>query len=571
MNSSERDREQPGRLSRRDFLMGTAIAGVAAVGTTVLAGCGASAASSQTKVTTTDPISPVGAPANWTQEADIVVVGSGGGGLAAALKATELGNSVLVLEKGTYIGGSTIEASVCYAFGTRYTDAIKFGVPSYPQDWDALVEYFMTSCDYTIDPVMFKRLCMKGAETINWLGDFGVPWALDIKGWGPTGHIWKGALDGGNEVRGVKPLVDFMYDLAIKKGVKFLMSTTVTALVTDGDRVVGIKAEDRTGNVVHMHGKKAVILAAGGFAFNRDMLKKYCPEAYDSCACATVSPCDTGECSRMALGLGAEMVGMSSVTAFEGGIDAIHDGGEWFRYLYDGSTQLARQPWLSINHTGERYPYLTSVGNPYHLVAGGIQTTIQPGRRGYVIFDDNYEEYVAATDQILCRTPIRPDMPNQDRWPEGLPNDWRVGAKAAIKDGTIKSADTLEALAAALELDTDVVVKAVGDWNALCKAGADDRSYMPAQPNWLHPVEKAPFYGIRMGSTLFSTDTGLAVTPDMQVIRKDGLPIPGLYAAYHTAGGGSGQNRWGGGPLACVNYAMAGGYMAAEGVAKQEA
>lgn len=585
-----RNEEAKNMLSRRSFLKGTAVMGVAAMGTTVLSGCAPDStqgASNQetpgtaaAKSSNADPIAPVSVPAAWTKEADIVIVGTGGGGLAAAAKAAEAGASVIAVEKLSSQGGGSQEAGLFFCFGgTRYMDAIKFALPTYPFDPDALVKYVLPFYQWSMDPALLRALAVKGGECINWLGDIGVEWELDIRngeGLGPVCHVWKGSTTDGNYVRAMKPVTDHVFGVAKEKGVDFMFETTVEALVKDGDRIVGIKAKNLSGDEIFLRGKKAVILTAGGFAMNKDMLEKYVPTAAAGCAVVTGMPCDTGECVRMGLGAGADMSGFNSSASFDGGLDWAHEGGALHHYLYDGSHQLVRQPWLGIDRAGNRYPYLPSEPATNLGDLATIQMSL-PGKRAYVFWDAHYEEYINGFKQGACRKPITPDMTNIDRVPEThAPHDWRKGVEEAIQAGAIKKADTIEELAGLLELDKAVVKKAVEDWNAVCKAGVDTLPNYPMPPEWLHPIADPPFYGARIGGMLFATKAGLLVTPEMKVVNTEGKVIPGLYAGFHTAGGGCGENCYNGNPglgsiLADVGLSFTGGYIAAENALNEKA
>jgi hypothetical protein len=517
------------------------------------------------------PIAPVGPPAKWEKEADIVVVGTGGGGLAASLKAAENGNTVITVEKVSGPGGATKEASTFFCpGGTRYQNAVKFARPAYPYDPDALVQMMMTAYRWSVDPLLLRKLAIKGPECLDWLGDHGVPWVLDVYddgGFGPAALVWKGSTAGGLFCRAGEAVTDHVFAEAKKRGAEFIFNTAATALVKDGDRIVGVRARTSKGDMLFIHARKAVILASGGFAVNKPMLEKYAPTAAVGCANTATPPSDTGECIRMGLGAGAGISGFDTWTVFDGGPDWAHEGGTFHHYLYDGATQLLRQPWFGIDQTGRRYPYLsTEPGEPgsNYTDLGTIQMS-RPGHRVFVAFDADYEKRVPVFREGACRIPITPDMPNIDRVPEPLaPHDWRDGANRAIEEGVIKKADTLEALEKALGLRPGVLVGAVKEWNDACAAGTDTLPIRPMPSKWLFPITKAPFYGARLGGLLFSTHAGLLVTPELNVVATDGQIIPGLYASFHTAGGSSGESCNGKGILGGAALSLVGGYIAAE-------
>jgi hypothetical protein len=560
-------------VSRRGFLKGAAAGAAIAQGAALLGGASTAVASTPQRDRCVDgeaahPIPPVGPPAKWDKEADVVVVGTGGGGLAASVRAAEKRLKVITLEKLSGPGGGTKESALFFTFGgTRYQNAIKWAIPKFPYDPDALVELVMPAYQYSADKLLLRALATRGPECVDWMGDHGVEWELNTKNdpvFGQGGHIWKNSCLEGNYTRATKHVTDHMHAVAVRAGVEFLFGTTVTRLVQQGDRIVGVRTKNLEGLELFVRAKKAVVLAAGGFAVNRDMLQKYTPYANAGAGSSFGMPCDTGECTRMGIGAGADIAGVNSTSFFDGGVDWVHEGrGTFHQHLYNGSVQLARQPWLSIDITGERYQYMDSVpvDNLFHQPAVPMS---RPGRRGYVIFDDNYETNVPGFEQAYCRRPLRPTMPNMDRVPGWLVGkDWREGVKVALDAGVIKKAQTIDALGEQLGFAPGVLARSVTKWNEACASRKDDPIY-GYKPEWLIPIRKPPFYGIRMGGFLYATHAGLRVNPGMQVVSTKGTVIAGLYAAFHTAGGAIGENAVSGASILADNgLSWASGYIAA--------
>jgi predicted oxidoreductase len=129
----------------------------------------------------------------------------------------------------------------------------------------------------------------------------------------------------------------------------------------------------------------------------------------------------------------------------------------------------------------------------------------------------------------------------------------------SIEAGIIKKADTIEELADKLGLNKGILGNAVKDWNGVCAKGEDvGYNY---DPEFLVPIAKAPFYGIRIGAQICGTLCGAQVNDELQVIDKEGLPVKGLYAGTATCGGTAG-----------ISYGVAGswsgGYICAESLIK---
>ncbi|MBQ3106559.1 MAG: FAD-binding protein, partial [Eggerthellaceae bacterium] len=173
--------------------------------------------------------------------------------------------------------------------------------------------------------------------------------------------------------------------------------------------------------------------------------------------------------------------------------------------------------------------------------------------------------------QVICRKAkiVAADDPYIDRVPEWL-RDWHTGFEMMIEGGAIKKCDTIEELETALGLREGILVEAVEKWNAACEAGEDYAVMYKYPAEWLFAINEPPYYGAALGGHVFGSKTGLRVNPNMQVINTEGAVIPGLYAAWHTAGGSSGDGNPAGKPLtgvyADLGLAFVGGYMAAGGV-----
>jgi len=549
-------------LDRRDFLKGVAAAGgVAAF--TGLAGCASGVSEEAEAVTTTeaDPIPPVDPPAAWDAEVDVVVVGTGGGGLSATTYAAEAGVSVIAVEKGTAVGGATRHAAgyIVLPGGSSRQNEIGYGWPSFPVDPDAVVCAANRQFQYSLDDKLQRAIVVAGGEGTDWLFSHdGIDMFMTPDG---SGYVDADLVKGKqNEVLGMNNTVNAMEAAAKAAGAEFMLSTKCEALVVEAGRVVGVKVtESATGTVKHIKANKGVILCAGGMGMNKDLLAKYIPTALASAAQLGPMPSDTGEAFRMGLGVGADYSGWDSWCGWEGGIDESNghgDGLDW-HYFYHGERQLVQNAWLIIDKRGERVPYYSTNMQPTYqqpnpdLQMGDLSNVAawcsRMGRRVYPIFDADYPTNVfkicktAFSDQ--SRVPITSDavvLPNGGL----VSNDWQAEVDEAIARGAIVKADTIEELAAKIGLDPAVVVAAVERWNEVCANGVDTDLVVPYLPEWLVSVQKAPFYSCVMSTQIGKTLCGLRVDENLQVINTEGKLIPGLYASFMTAGGIAGESSF---------------------------
>ena len=602
-----------GALSRRDFLTGSAVAaagaamlGLAAAEPAVAAevrsgnwaadGSAAVTAepSAATNATAADgtyrehnassfpaddatPIPPRAVPARWDYECDICVVGAGGGGLNAAARAVQLGADVICVEAMGLPGGNAQEAGMCGILG-GYSgqEEKKFAFPSYPFDPKALTDWAMDEYHYAADPKLIYRLACEGGKSLDWMADCGVHWRL---GEVPVYVAPKrSTLD--HHVLKMKDATDAMYNYGYAHGVDFHFQSPAVALVQDDDgRIVGVVVNEDYETERYIRADRAVILTAGGFCNNKALLDKYIPTAAMGCASSYLTAGERGECFRMGLGVGADVSGFNSSASFDGGVDWQAEGGTWARFLYDGMTQLSRQPWLTIDRCGNRLRYMDSrvaEDGANAIYALGDLATIQmtpPGHRSYIIFDANYEDHLAGFAQEHCRKLLTPDLEQIEKVPEHY-RDWHHGVQDAIDADVLKRRDSLEELERDLGLAEGVLTEAVVKWNDACERGEDDFLYpMPAE--WLHPIVEPPFYGCRIGGNLYGTKAGLLINDQMQVVGTDGRVIPGLYAGWHTAGGACGENSYIGDPIlgslmGDVGLAFCGGYLCGTSAVENE-
>jgi|GEM_PF-419829 len=515
------------------------------------------------------PIPPRPVPVKWNYECEMVVVGAGGGGLNAAARCAEQGIDTICVEAMGLQGGNAQSAGMCAILGgSKLQEKAKFAFPSYPFDAQAMTDWAMDEYHYAADPHLIYRIAESGGKCIDWMADCGVEWRL---GEVPV-YVAPKASTLDHHVLKMKDATDAMFKYAQDQGAQFMFRCPAETLVQDSDgRVVGVVCNDYEEGEIYIHASKAVILTAGGFCNNKALLDKYIPTAAMACASSYLVGGEKGECFRMGLGVNADVSGFNSSASFDGGVDWEAEGGDWARFLYDGMTQLSRQPWFTIDRAGNRLRYMDSrvkKDGAAAIYALGDLATIQmtpPGHRSYIIFDSHYEDYLAGFAQEHCRKLITPDLEQIDKVPEHY-RDWHHGVQDAIDADVLKKRDSLEQLEADLGFEPGIMTEAVKKWNETCASGHDDFMYPMPDDSWLHPIVDPPFYGCRIGGNLYGTKAGLMINDQMQVISTSGKVIPGLYAGWHTAGGACGENSYIGDPilgslLGDVSLAFCGGYL----------
>lgn len=503
------------------------------------------------------PIPPENPPEAWTDEADIVVVGTGGGGLAAALLAREKGAKVIVVEKEATPGGATQHAnSIGNTAGTgRAQIEAGAGSPEAPYERGKFLRWLEAQYQFNIDDDLVGNVVEAAGEALDWMQDH------------YDGLIFRGsyndasvAIEHKHKCLAARNITNKFYELGQEAGADFHLSTACTALIADGDRVVGIKASGPEGDVYYK-ANKGVILCSGGIGMNPDMMKKYLPSAYYSCVCGGPMPYHTAECTRMALGMGADMTGIDSWNGWESEPD--NDTGDW-QYFW-GVRQITQLGWLNIDCRGKRVNYyefdqtfsmdpvfyqykdLPYYQNGQDRARFAAQAS-RIGHRAYCVFDGNFEDYMWNISNPVGGE--RRPTTTEDTIPEQnlFDPDWRVEFEKAVEDGRMKKADTLEELAQQLGLKEDVLVTAVKEWNEDCEKGEDTHNVVyPLSKTFLNPITEPPFYGAKIGPRVCLTSAGLRTDEFLRVTNDKGEPIPGLYANMTTAGGINGESKYGGG------------------------
>lgn len=576
-------------ITRRNMLQGAALTTAAvAAGVPAVAlgqeGAGTDDAKAAYEAASA-PIAPVAPPARWDAEADVVIVGSGGGGLLSAIRLADAGLTTIVLEKMGFTGGTTRCGGFFVNFGGhRQANEAEWALPSFPYDPNKIVEYLNNDfMQLTGDPDLLYAMAVKGPECIDWMiDDLGC--ALVPSGPNPShNHALydDGQITKTNSININNHLVDQITDIALERGVEIHTLTPAAALVVEDGRVVGVQAEDGA----FYRGTKAVFLMAGGFEMNRAMLKKYAPFLADGIANCACPDYNHGEVIRMAQGAGADMCGYNST--------ALYDGGVWWEpydeyavnmesHVNKDGNQAVRQPWLRVNQLGQRVPYFSSTGSAYPytwadspictgLADQGAVDAVQPGGGVFVCFDSKFDDLLQQNyfAQSVCR--VAKMIPDDDALVDRVPEwqrDWHTGFDLMVEEGVIKKCDTIEELEEALGLRPGVLVAEVERWNAACAAGEDYVATYQYDPAWLVPIDEPPYYGCKMGGHIFTTKCGVRINKNMQVVDTTGAVIEGLYAGWHTAGGANGEYNISGRPFngmyGDVGQSFVGGFMAAD-------
>ncbi|MCC9197904.1 FAD-binding protein [Arthrobacter sp. zg-Y820] len=494
-----------------------------------------------------------------TDRFDVVVVGFGGAGAAAAIEAADNGARVLVLDRAYGGGASALSGGVVYAGGgtAQQREA------GYDDDPENLYAYLRQEARDAVDESTLRRFCEQSPGMITWLEKQGASFAGSVPSYktsyptdrhylyysgnekaypynesarpAPRGHrtVAKGLASG-------KVLWTKLAESAVRKGVTFIPLAQVTDLIIEDGAVVGLKyrvldeshpnaAEHRKltkrsgkiGNFAPDLVKKtvtkierlwdggaearevrapAVILAAGGFIYNKEWVAKYAPQFTKISPLGT--PADDGAGITLGVTAGGDVARMGNVTAW--------------RFLSPPSAFIEG---ITVGLDGQRIQN----EDLYGATHGDVMMR-NFGGKGWAVYDA--VSWDKARRQFWSQTQIFQKL--------------QVIYLFALGH---KTARTVSALAAKIGVDPDGLQKSVDVYNAGIASGQGDPAHKA--PELCQPILKPPFRafnisddsspflpipGLTLGGLLVDGASGL-------VKREDGTPIHGLYAAGRNAVG----------------------------------
>jgi fumarate reductase flavoprotein subunit len=462
--------------------------------------------------------------------ADIVVIGSGVTGMAAAVTAAEGGMKVIVFEKQRSLGGTSNFFSGMFAVETQRQ---RENYITYSRD-----EAFKNIMDYShwrANARLVRAIVDESAETIDWLLRHGVefrPETINMPDAPRTYHPVKG--------QGAA-IIKALTEAGKARGVDFELGVSVKRIIIAGKCAAGVIVE-RDGEE-HEIGARAIIIASGGYANNKEWIKKYCGFDLD----VNVTPIGNidkmGDGIRMAFEVGAAEEGLGVLETYSAG-----PFGEGF--AMKGPLEMAAaQPDLWVDPRGERYCdesiafYDTSMGNANARFKEGYT---------YRLFDDGIRH-------ILMEQGIEKQL-GMDNPPGTRPIDFDRELQAAEERGSTEvfAADSVEELAEKMGVDKAVLRATVDEYNRHCAKGHDD--LFAKNPKYLRPLTGPRFYAVKARTLFLGTLGGIKINHRAEVLDKKGNIIPGLYAGGFDAGG-----MWGDSYCIKVSSGLSAGFAANSG------
>jgi succinate dehydrogenase/fumarate reductase flavoprotein subunit/uncharacterized protein with FMN-binding domain len=470
-----------------------------------------------------------------TLDTEVLVVGCGTGGWITAITAAQEGAKVLVVEK------KESPTDIRHDIGAINSRLQQQSIEQYPElaidKTEALQEIVRYGSGY-VDSDLVKVWINESGEMVDWLTDIleaDGTYRMDHEaGVGnindpgrdkayATGHSPNKTENAGEDASTAQILQARCDEL----GVEWKLSTALVKLEQDENgKVTGIIAQDANDeHYIRINASKGVIMCAGGYACNTEMLQALQPMTLDMKINYSLgSTCD-GSGIKAMMWAGAALDPTHASMMFNRccclptETAGYKTNGKWFWF--------GEQPFLKVNLNGKRF---CNESGPYEFMLHSME--MQPYHTYCDIFDANNQQYTEQFDEVGCCR-LYP-FPNGAASNMGYDYVWSRN-EALIEDGYLQKADTLEELAEKLNIPVDNFVATVNRYNELCAAGVDED--YGKEKHRLTPVDTAPFYGIRTGAWHLTTLNGCRINTDMQVLDTNGEPIEGLYATGDCSGG----------------------------------
>lgn len=484
-------------LNRRDFLRGSILAGAGVATMGALAACSPQTTSAEARAGEVEEASQATTPENIaeTLECDVVIVGGGLSGLAAAVQAGESGLNAIVLEAGTAVGGNG--NGVEGIFGCNTSGQKEQGIEEL--DPGAIVRHELEAAQHLPDGVIWTDLVKASVENYDWLKEQGVEFSGVINDYGglyPTMHWF-----GGNKA--AVGYVPPMEAKAKELGAKIMTDTPGTGLVFDGETVGGVYAKNKEGEDIQVNAK-AVVLATGGYGYNDEYLERW---GYNMEHLQKIgNPLNKADGINMALAVGAQDCIDDACFLAAPNIDGLSGKGSASGKLCFGG------PFLWVNKDGQRFVN-------EDLAAGNVMSAAMPSiaqREMYCLADSaiieaalDGEENVTASGNMDARAEFEKVLTE-------CPSD------------NIYQGDSIEELAGKFGIDPASLAATVDRYNSLCEAGHD--SDFGKDASAMAPIVAPPFYLYRLDPAVMVAIGGLGTNRNMQVVNEEGEAIAGLYA-----------------------------------------
>jgi len=423
----------------------------------------------------------------------VIVIGGGLAGLCAAIEAANMGAEVTLLEKLAECGGSSVLSGGLLAFAG--TDMQKAAAIS--DNETLLYDDLRRAGQQQNDEALVRTYVAQQMAAYDWLLKLGVKFnSVELA----AGHSAPRA----HSLRSQDFMALMESRARVSGRVNIIFNAVAERLLRSNEnaRVEGV-AVRVDGKATNIHARRGVVLAAGGFARNADMVKLFAPHQTKCIPyCGAGS---TGDGVRMAWALGA---GLRDVAHIKGTFGFHPDTGkipgrDWSKHsVYRGA--------ILVNKRAQRY---VDESISYKLLGDAVLA--QPDAIAYQIFDQGVMDTSSDTAPLFK-------------------------FREALAQGRLLTEPTLEGIARRVGLDATALAATVERYNGFVRAGCDEdfgRTGLSSGYGKLVELKRAPWYAYPSTSGLIATYCGVTVDTETRVLDVFGVPIPGLFAAGEMTGG----------------------------------
>jgi len=454
------------------------------------------------------------------KEYDLIVVGAGGAGSAAAIEATDLGASVLVLEKADHAGGSThysggtvrliadpegaVEHYFALAQGATPREPIEAFVEGLAEipDWVAAHGGVMVADEYQIarkDSEIAQRRVFPAGRVGSAFPNFPRSDSLGLRM-----HLQPQRPDR----RFGAAMWDFLRGALAETGAPVVTGARVTGLLQErpGGTVTGVVVDTPAGPL-EISAKRGVVLANGGFAWDPELQRQYF-----GISMPAMSPAhrNAGDGVRLAQSAGADLWHMTATSTTIG--YSVPDAAAGF------PCEMTDYGFVLVDQNGRRYARETMMEThsfTHSMLHQDPLTGLFDRIPSFILIDEK--------TRLAGPLSVAGSLGFNRRYP------WSDDNSNEVDQGWFAKADSIEELAEKLGLPADVVKQTIDAYNAVATADGEDEFGRPAGE--MKPIDTAPFYGAAVRPMLLNTQGGPRRNGNAQVLDPQGRVIPGLYAA----------------------------------------
>lgn len=469
------------------------------------------------------PVEPIPADQiKQTVKTDVLVIGAGLAGLAAAIAAREEGANVTLIEKTNSWGA---RGGHITAFGSKLQKELGIKV-----DYAEVVRRLIAWGQGRMDERLLWMFAKKSGACMDWAIDMCAKNDVKVTMWegyykGPTytefpvTHFFYNkdvSLDytyGNSTGIGNVVLVPALLKEAEKKGVKVLYRMPAVRFIRDQKGDVSTVIAGRKGNYTQFDVTKGVIIATGCYASNEEMRKRWAP--YSLRADAQIyypAKTNTGDCHILAMQVGGVMQRLEDHAA------TVH--------LEAGAASYG---FLHVNGLGRRFK-----NEDVNTQSKSCTKELEPHGIAWTVYDADWLNQVAAQVNGNVAGGLFFGQMWQP-WGAGFNKDVEKATQAQhIKDGKVVTANTLDELAQKMGVPAEEFKKTVARYNELVRKGKDED--FGKRKELLTPIVKAPFYAGRLVSSLLAMSGGLHTDPSLHVLDAKDQPIGKLFVCGAAAG-----------------------------------